>query len=166
MCALRRGKPTETSTPFQTYLETAGGWYAPIIDEIDRRHKKRDTFTGGRLNSWENSMDIESGEKLHEPEDGQLLNDNYSVRGARLGPEDERERPSINSSSETLLDSERQHNLERLEDSERDGDSIVPEDIEQHEILEGHESFDQPDNSEQSDNFRHHDNLEHEGEEK
>lgn len=146
ICALKRGKPIETTTPFQTYLETSKGWYVPIVGEIDGRSGRRNVDTGGRLNGGGGSIDMESGWKVHEGEGGQSLGDTYSIRGARLGHEVERERPSINSSSEQLENWEEVQHSERLENLERQHSERI-------------EESEREDNLEQQDNSVNHDNL-------
>jgi hypothetical protein len=152
ICALKRGKPIETTTPFQTYLETSKGWYVPIVGEINGRYGRRDVDTGGRLNGGRGSTDIESGWKVHEGEGGQSLGDTYSIRGARLGHEVERERPSINSSSEQLENWEDVQHSERLVKLERQHSEKL-EKSERVEITERQESLEQQDNSGNHDNL-------------
>jgi hypothetical protein len=100
ICALKRGKPQETNAPFQSFLETSKGWYVSPEFETDGRNGGRNVTTGGRLDGGRKSMDVESGGRLHEGEEDEMLDDNASTRGARLGHE--QKRPSINASSEQL----------------------------------------------------------------
>jgi hypothetical protein len=78
-------------------------------DEIDGRYGGRNVTTGGRLDGNRKSMDIESGGRLHDGEEDEMLEDNASTRGARLGHE--QKRPSINASSEHLDNQVTEHQV-------------------------------------------------------